>query len=73
MNDKPVVGNFKIPRAIATLGILIGGSAAIGVPWVALTYGGALGMGGVVAAILSALGIFAGVGLVLLCIVLDRK
>ena len=69
MSTKPNSGNFGIPKPLAAVGILIGGLAAIGVPWVALGYGIDHG----VAMILSLVGISAGSALILLSVLYGQK
>jgi hypothetical protein len=51
----------EAPRTIGLTGVIIGGVIAVGVPLIAVTLGGNVGMGKVTAIILSLLGIGGGV------------
>jgi hypothetical protein len=62
-------GNFGIPKPLAAVGIMIGGLAAIGVPWVAVGYG----IDHRFAMILSLVGISAGSALILLSVLYGRN
>ena len=52
-------------KVIASFGILIGGAVAIGMPYVVLAFGANVGVGIVVATILSLVGIVGGLALAL--------
>ena len=69
MSTKPDSSNFRIPKPLAAVGIVIGGLAAIGVPCVSLGYG----IDHRLATILSLVGISAGSALIFLSVLYGRN
>lgn len=68
MSNGAESGDFRIPKPIAAVGILIGGLAAIGVPSVMLGYG----VDHEFAVILSLVGLCSGSALILLSVLFGR-
>ncbi len=68
MRNDAESGDFRIPKPIAAVGILIGGLAAIGVPSVMLGYG----VDHEFAVILSLVGLCSGSALILLSVLFGR-
>ncbi len=65
MKGKSARIDFGVAKVIASFGILIGGAVAIGVPYIVLAFGANVGVGIVVATILSLVGIVGGLALAL--------